>query len=64
MSYLDLDIMMHLNISNSVSAGAECPQHQVSSVELDGAHSVFWEWTQNMNAILFAEELMNKWMNA
>lgn len=63
MSSIDLYIMMHLNISNLVSAGAECPQQQVSSAELDGAHRIFWEWTQNMNAELFADELMSKWMN-
>lgn len=63
-SSIDLDMMMHLNIWNLVSAGAECPQHQGSSAELDGAHRVFWEWTQNMNAKLFAEKLMSKWMNA
>lgn len=64
MSSIDLDAMMHLNMSNLVSAGAECRQHHVNSAELDGAHRIFWEWTQNMNAKLCAEELMSKWMNA
>lgn len=64
MSNIDLDIMMHLDISNLVSSGAECHQHQVSSAELDGAHSIFQEWTQNMSVKLFAVELMSRWMNA
>lgn len=52
MSSIDLDIMMHLNILNLVSAGAECPQHQVSSGELDGANRIFWEWTQHTKTII------------
>lgn len=52
------------DMSNLLSDGDECPQHQLRSAELDGAHNIFWEWTQKLNAKVFADELMSQWMDA